>query len=862
MIRRDSDRPAKARKHAKRSPAGTAPQAAKSYGGEVRGVVWIVLSVILFTAMFGGVIGFKLYQESVTARLEAQESHAREASHLADAASGTLRETMTALSVILADSQTLTAETFAAGLDRRLDALRRLDAVQAVNFLPPGDDIPEELQQLASEALASPGGLLARAGAGDLGPEIAAAVPVRTADGQVGAILLQLDAAALLPAADPAHVAVLLDPEGRPLAMQPPRSEGLFNEPLAARFGLQASEIDRIAGTGEALTGIRVGEREMVLAAAPLPFDGLNVAVIGTPNINQGAWTRTRILYGLLFIAPVIFAIGLSSALSTQMSSLKSARLALGDSEKRFRLAIEGARCGVWDWDRKSDTVFLTDSFARILGRDESMMLSGSEFLSLFSQRDRERIAAAIRGSVKAGDIDIEAQASGVPVWIHLRGRPWGDMQDGITDRLVGVAIDITERKGAQARVAAAENRLRAALESMSESFVLWDPRKRLIMWNRKFRDFFDFPESALKPGMSYAEVESGAARAIKSVGGGNAGDAYEMALKDGRWLHYSERSTSDGGLVSVGADITDLKNQEKALKASEQRLRNTVEDVRKNQQRIAELANKYEQEKIRAEEANRSKSEFLANMSHELRTPLNAVNGFSEIMLREMFGPLGDGRYVDYVKDIHTSGQHLLSLINDILDMSKIEAGKMQLQKEPISLVDIVEQSLRLVKARAEEKSIRLHSELDETLSDLTADPRAMKQVVLNLLSNAVKFTPEDGQVTIRSFEYEQRLALQVSDTGIGIPKEDLPRLGRPFEQIESQHSKSHQGTGLGLALSKSLIEMHGGQMTIESELGEGTTVTIIVPFEAEDIEPADESETDAGSELDEILDGESDAA
>jgi len=369
-------------------------------------------------------------------------------------------------------------------------------------------------------------------------------------------------------------------------------------------------------------------------------------------------------------------------------------------------------------------------------------------------------------------------------------------------------------------------------------------------MWNRKFRDFFDFTENGLRPGMSYSDVEAGAGQAIRSVqSGASAGEAYEMELKDGRWLHYSERATSDGGLVSVGADITDLKNQERALKDSEQRLRNTVEDVRRNQQRIAELANKYEQEKIRAEEANRSKSEFLANMSHELRTPLNAVNGFSEIMLREMFGPLGDNRYVDYVKDIHTSGQHLLSLINDILDMSKIEAGKMQLQKEPVSLADIVEQSTRLVKARADEKAVRLIVELDDSIPDMTADPRAFKQVILNLLSNAVKFTPEEGRVTIRSFQYQNRLALQVADTGIGIPKEDLPRLGRPFEQIESQHSKSHQGTGLGLALSKSLVEMHGGEMKIDSELGEGTTVTIIVPFDGGENE---DTNGETGSDLD----------
>ncbi|WP_421792221.1 PAS domain-containing sensor histidine kinase [Hyphobacterium sp.] len=800
---------------------------------------------MLFTAMFGGVIGFKLYQENTSARAEAQQSHSRDAGYRAEAAAAILRETATALNIALADTGALDPQSLETTIDQRLDTIRSLRAVSAAAFLVPGQQAEPRIQALADVALASPGGFVSTRPASGLPPQLAVAIPVQIQTGAVGAVLIQLDPAALLPQADPRHVAILVDTSGYALSMQPPRSGGLFTESLPERFGIPADSINRIAQSGEALTGLHIGEREMVLAAAPLPYGDLSVVIIGDSSIDFGTWTRTRILYGLLFVAPVIFAIGLSAALSTQMRSLKSARLALGDSEKRFRLAIEGARCGVWDWDRRNDTVFLTDSFARILGREEAMVLSSAEFLSLFSHRDRERIAAAIRGSAKARDIDIEAQASSLPLWFHLRGRPWGESEDEHTGRLVGVAIDITERKGAQARVAAAENRLRAALESMSESFVLWDPRRRLIMWNRKFRDFFDFTASALKPGMSYEQVEAAASRTIKSVqSGASPGDAYEMELGDGRWLHYSERSTSDGGLVSVGADITDLKNQESALKESEQRLRNTVEDVRRNQQRIAELANKYEEEKIRAEEANRSKSEFLANMSHELRTPLNAVNGFSEIMLREMFGPLGDERYIDYVKDIHTSGQHLLSLINDILDMSKIEAGKMQLQKEPASLATIVEQSLRLVKARADEKSIRLVSELDETLPDLTADPRAMKQVVLNLLSNAVKFTPEEGRVTVRSFEIEGQLALQVADTGIGIPKEDLPRLGRPFEQIESQHSKSHQGTGLGLALSKSLIEMHAGRMEIDSELGEGTTVTIIVPYDGGEDE-ADSSDT-----------------
>jgi two-component system cell cycle sensor histidine kinase PleC len=220
--------------------------------------------------------------------------------------------------------------------------------------------------------------------------------------------------------------------------------------------------------------------------------------------------------------------------------------------------------------------------------------------------------------------------------------------------------------------------------------------------------------------------------------------------------------------------------------------------------------------------------------MSHELRTPLNAINGFSEIMVGQMFGPLGDARYKEYAQDILSSGQHLLTLINDILDMSKIEAGKMQLRIEPVSLAEVVEDAARLMRNRAEQTGLALKIDLPE-LPDIQADYRALKQVLLNLLSNSVKFTPRGGEIVIGAVietnSVTERLRVSVRDTGIGIAREDISRLARPFEQIESQHSKTQQGTGLGLALSKSLIEMHNGVLEIESEPGGGTTVSFAIP-------------------------------
>lgn len=801
------------------------------------GIGWIFLAVIIFIAMFGGVIGYKVWQERDALLSDTEQSHAREAAFLAERTSSLLEEARGALAFAAIDAAGIPMDNLEAVIPARLDYLENAGAiVEAVLFLPSGAVIANgtfdpALRRYADAALGSPSGLHSVPGTLTSPAVIAAAEPVELADGSVGAFVARIAPDGILPEWGDGQVVMLTDADGRVLAMRPEPTNGIFVEPIGVRFGLPHEQADRLASHGGAITGIPLGSQQATLAAAPLTTPGFSVYLVGAPRIDSSAWLRTQILYGLMFIAPVIFAIGLGAALSMQMRNLKAARVALGDSERRFRLAIEGARCGVWDWDRKSDTVYVTDSLARILGREEASVISGQEFLSLFARSDRDRMRAAIRGSANSGDIDVELQSASLPIWVHMRGRPWG-MPDGSTsDRIVGVAIDVTERKGAQARVAAAESRLRAALESMSESFVLWDSRRRLVLWNRKFRDFFDFPESGLRPGMVYADVEAGASRAVKAVHGAeNDSEIYEIELSDGRWLHYSERSTADGGLVSVGADITDLKRQENALKDSESALRTTIEDVRRNQQRIAELAKKYEEEKIRAEEANRSKSEFLANMSHELRTPLNAVNGFSEIMLREMFGPLGDERYVDYVKDIHTSGEHLLALINDILDMSKIEAGKMQLQREPVDPAAVIEQCLRIVRGRAEEKEIRLQVDIEDA-PEIEADPRALKQVILNLTSNAVKFTPEGGRITVRTFSTAEGVAIQVADTGIGIAKEDLPRLGRPFEQIESQHSKSHQGSGLGLALSKSLIELHGGTLSIESDLGEGTTVTFVMP-------------------------------
>ncbi|HEX3653774.1 MAG TPA: PAS domain-containing sensor histidine kinase [Rhizomicrobium sp.] len=259
--------------------------------------------------------------------------------------------------------------------------------------------------------------------------------------------------------------------------------------------------------------------------------------------------------------------------------------------------------------------------------------------------------------------------------------------------------------------------------------------------------------------------------------------------------------------IVAVTRDITERKAQERALIEAR--------DL--------------------AEGASRAKSNFLANMSHELRTPLNAILGFSEVMTHEMFGPLGGPRYREYAALIHESGGHLLELINGVLDMSKIEAGKFEIAEELFNLPEVVTQALRFVKLQADRKGLVLKTDLAADCASIFGDKRAIKQMLVNLLSNAVKFTTRGGEVRLTAaHDGSGGMLISVRDTGVGIAPEDLERLGRPFEQIEGAFVKKQEGTGLGLALVKALSAMHGGQTLIESRLGHGTTVRLRLPHAA----------------------------
>ena len=262
-----------------------------------------------------------------------------------------------------------------------------------------------------------------------------------------------------------------------------------------------------------------------------------------------------------------------------------------------------------------------------------------------------------------------------------------------------------------------------------------------------------------------------------------------------------------------------------------EQRLRAHVAELEATQAILEKTSAELSQAVEAAEAASRAKSSFLASMSHELRTPLNAVLGFSETMEKEVHGPLGASQYRDYIQDIHRSGAHLLSLINDILDVSRLDAGHCELHEEVFDLAGEIEESMHMVSVQARKAQVNLKSDIAPGLPLLNGDCRRMRQILLNLLSNALKFTPPGGEVMTRAFASDEELVLKVTDTGIGIAPEDFSKVLEPFGQVDSRLARKYQGTGLGLPLTRQLVELHGGRLTLESTLGYGTSVTVILP-------------------------------
>jgi two-component system cell cycle sensor histidine kinase PleC len=649
---------------------------------------------------------------------------------------------------------------------------------------------------------------------------------------------------------------------GRHVLVTGANGQILARVPLEAELG----DTDRILDVISAaqlftLPGQQGGVSDMTLpnggsALATLrPVRGLPGQVIVIQEKMDSLWRSDAALSVTLSATTGFVVLILGFAFHWQSTRAREGDLINDAVRSRIDTALNRGRCGLWDWDLSRGRIFWSQSMFTMLGLESrSDLLTFGEVNALVKSDDIDLFAIAdqlISAKINHIDQTFRMQhTNGHWIWLRVRCElSQGNNDNGSNDsglHLIGIAVDITEQKSLAERTVEADLRLRDAIETIPEAFVLWDAEDRLVLCNSHFQRLHRLPDSAVAPGTSYETViEVGSMPEVRTRLQETSAQApgartFEAQLDDGSWLHISERRTKDGGYVSVGTDITRIKEHEQKLVDNDLRLRATVIDLKRSQAtleqqaiELVDLAQKYSDEKNRAEEANQTKSKFLANMSHELRTPLNAIIGFSEVMGSGMFGTLGSEKYAEYCHDILTSGHYLLEVINDILDMSKIEAGRMKLDLETLDLSNTLAESLRVVSGRADDKRLTLDTDIEGAIP-VVADRRAVKQIIVNLLSNAVKFTPEGGKVTVRCRRRRNAVILLIADTGIGIAPESLRRLGKPFEQVESQLTKTYHGSGLGLAIAKSLANLHGGSMKLRSTLGVGTVVCVSLPRDA----------------------------
>jgi two-component system cell cycle sensor histidine kinase PleC len=562
-------------------------------------------------------------------------------------------------------------------------------------------------------------------------------------------------------------------------------------------------------------------------------------------------WREAALITALLLASTSVVLIGATAAYVAQIKRARNRESVAKRARARVDMALNRGRCGLWDWDLASGRIHWSRSMYELLD-----MPSAFEFLSFGDLQemihpDDDNLAdiAKLAAEAEQRTLDHEFRirnASGDWVWLRTRAEL---VQDGASAgaHLVGIAVDITEQKILAETSALADQRLREAIEAISEAFVLWDSSNRLVLCNSKYQRLHNLPIEGMRPGAPYAEVAAmGAAPVVDSEvlidPRGPAHDrgpakTYEARLTDGRWLQVNERRTIDGGFVSVGTDITALKRHEEQLMDSERRLLATVAELRQSRQslevqaqQLADLAERHLEQKARAEMANRAKAEFLANMSHELRTPLNAIIGFSEMMEQQTFGPLGSAKYQDYCSHIHQSGRYLLNVFSDVLDMSRLEAGRVRLNRSEFGVEAAINKAVRDVDAAAKAKNLSIDVDVsaDETIH---ADREAVERILVTLLRNAVKFTPESSVISVGAQAFDEQIYIYVEDTGPGIGSADLSRLGRPFEQADTTLANGMKGSGLGLAIANSLIELHGGSLRIHSNVGEGTVVLVALP-------------------------------
>ena len=652
-------------------------------------------------------------------------------------------------------------------------------------------------------------------------------------------------------AADPSLVggeALLADPTGLIVARAPGRPTGKLT--LAALLS-SASPLTILADKAGAMR-VRSSEGEELFATVRnlVATSGQVAVTAPVDDLLAPWWATARVMIALL--AATGFALG-GSIGALRVHTVRASARAVREALKRahIELALTRGRCGLWDWDLERGRVTWSRSMFELLGLPVSASSLSIADLQAMVHPDDESLERVARAAVAAGggSIDLEFRMrGGEGHWVWLRKRA-EIVEDDATGgcRLVGIAIDVSDRKHEAEVSATADQRLREAIEAISEAFVLWDSSNRLVLCNSKYRRLHDLPVEAAQPGAAYAELATMGSTPVVSAetlvnpdgpGGGPEGaKTYEARLADGRWLQVNERRTRDGGFVSVGTDITALKEHEEQLVRSERLLLATVAQLRQSRRslevqarQLADLAERYHEEKGRAEMANRAKAEFLANMSHELRTPLNAIIGFSQMMEAQTFGPMGSEKYREYCTDILSSGRYLLNVFSEVLDMSQLESGRIKLNYAQFAVEQAINKAVLDVAPTARAKQVDLQIDVSAA-ETVQADSEAIERILKTLLRNAVKFAPDGGAVTVGAQTFKDHVYFYVEDDGPGIASEDVARLGRPFEQADTTMANGMKGSGLGLAIATSLVELHGGALRVTSRQGEGTVVLVTIP-------------------------------
>lgn len=442
-------------------------------------------------------------------------------------------------------------------------------------------------------------------------------------------------------------------------------------------------------------------------------------------------------------------------------------------------------------------------------------------FLSLIHSDDRAAVRQCLQTlthndpAADTAEFDARLTAqSGKPVWIQ-----WHIRREG--DHLYGLGHDITIVKDNEKALIAREQELHEAQTLARMGHWRWNVGSATIEWSDQIYAIFGVNREDFVPTLDNAN------NLLHKRDIGRMMQAFQRAIIEQNDYDMDFRVVRpDGSIRYVRCEgRCELDDDGDAIA-----LYGIMQDITDQTEHEIELRLAKES----AEQAYAAKSRFLANMSHELRTPLNAIIGFSDMIQRQMLGPLGSDKYVDYATSIKDSGEHLLDLITDILDMSKIEAGKYDLDLDKIQLGHVIQTAVRMIESRAQEGILTLDNQISSDGPTITADRRAVMQILLNILSNAVKFTEPGGKITIACEEFENHVSVKITDTGIGIPANKLQAVMRPFEQVSTAFTRNHEGSGLGLAITKELAELHGGTLVLESAVNQGTTATLRLPKEA----------------------------